>query len=101
MDCRRNREDKLKGIWQSWDDARKTHFWDKYGDVAQILFVKLDNALLKAMKDSTLLHYDFRDLLRIYWKQNTDFRGPLANVMGLLIDTVKERLKDENGPCIS
>ncbi|MBA0660671.1 hypothetical protein Goklo_012648 [Gossypium klotzschianum] len=112
MDCRRNREDELKGIWQSWDDAKKMHFRDKYGDVAQLLFVKLDNALLKAMvrfwdptyrcfmfnevdmvltieEDSTLLHYDFRDLLRIYWKQNTDFRGPLANVMGLLIDTVK------------
>ncbi|MBA0625129.1 hypothetical protein Godav_010366 [Gossypium davidsonii] len=124
MDCRRNREDELKGIWQSWDDAKKMHFRDKYGDVAQLLFVKLDNALLKAMvrfwdptyrcfmfnevdmvltieEDSTLLHYDFRDLLRIYWKQNTDFRGPLANVMGLLIDTVKARLKDENGPCIS
>ncbi|MBA0576723.1 hypothetical protein Golob_024228 [Gossypium lobatum] len=26
MDCRRNREDKLKGIWQSWDDAKKTYF---------------------------------------------------------------------------
>ncbi|MBA0838127.1 hypothetical protein Goarm_010223 [Gossypium armourianum] len=97
---------------------------DKYGDVAHLLFVKLDNALLKAMvrfwdptyrcfmfnevdmvltieEDSTLLHYDFRDLLRIYWKQNIDFRGPLANVMGLLVDTMKARLKDENGPYIS
>ncbi|MBA0549339.1 hypothetical protein Golob_020375, partial [Gossypium lobatum] len=26
MDCRRNHEDKLKGIWQSWDKAKKTHF---------------------------------------------------------------------------
>ncbi|MBA0792950.1 hypothetical protein Gohar_017399 [Gossypium harknessii] len=62
---------------------------DKYGGVAQLLFVKQDNALLKAMvhfwdpayrcfmfnkmdtvptieEYSTLLHYDFRDLLRIY-----------------------------------
>ncbi|MBA0709157.1 hypothetical protein Golax_024214 [Gossypium laxum] len=50
---------------------------------------------------STLLHYDFRDLLRIYWKQNVDFWGSLANLMGLLVDTVKVRLKDKNGPCIS
>ncbi|MBA0730927.1 hypothetical protein Golax_025543, partial [Gossypium laxum] len=50
---------------------------------------------------SALLHYDFRDLLRIYWKQNVDFRGPLANLMGLPIDMVKVRLKDKNGPCIS
>ncbi|MBA0755789.1 hypothetical protein Gogos_019980 [Gossypium gossypioides] len=89
MDCRRNREYELKGIWQSWDDVKKTHFLDKYGNVTQLLFVKLDNSLLEAMvhfwdptyrcfmfnevdmvptieEDSTLLHYDFRDLLRIY-----------------------------------
>ncbi|MFQ6643376.1 hypothetical protein Gotur_018386 [Gossypium turneri] len=54
---------------------------DKYGDVAQLLFVKLDDALLKAM--------------------NIDFRGPLANLMGLPVDTVKARLKDKNGLCIS
>ncbi|MBA0788873.1 hypothetical protein Gotri_024966 [Gossypium trilobum] len=44
---------------------------------------------------STLLHYDFRDLLRIYWKQNADFRGPLANLMGLPVDMVKTRLIEE------
>ncbi|MBA0577067.1 hypothetical protein Golob_027761 [Gossypium lobatum] len=49
MDCRRNSKDKLKGIWKSWDDAKKTHFQNKYGDVAQLLFVKADDALLKAM----------------------------------------------------
>ncbi|MBA0839513.1 hypothetical protein Goarm_005227 [Gossypium armourianum] len=49
MDCRRNRKDELRGIWQSWDIAKKTHFQDKYGDVAQLLFVKPDDALLKAM----------------------------------------------------
>ncbi|TYJ49651.1 hypothetical protein E1A91_A01G149400v1 [Gossypium mustelinum] len=86
MDCRRNRENELKGIWQSWEDAKKTHFWDKYGDAAQLLFVKPDDALLKATEYSTLLHYDFRNLLRIYWK--------------LTIDTVKARLKYKNGPCI-
>ncbi|MBA0626899.1 hypothetical protein Godav_004479, partial [Gossypium davidsonii] len=90
MDCRRNRKDELRGIWQSWDIAKKTQFWDKYGDVAQLLFVKPDDALLKAMvhfwdptyrcfmfnevdmvptieEYSTLLHYDFKDPLRIYW----------------------------------
>ncbi|KAK5842472.1 hypothetical protein PVK06_004835 [Gossypium arboreum] len=51
MDCRRNGEDELKGIWQSWDEAKKTSFRDKYGDVAQLLLVKLDDALLKAMID--------------------------------------------------
>ncbi|MBA0556123.1 hypothetical protein Golob_026252 [Gossypium lobatum] len=49
----------------------------------------------------TLLQYNFRDLLRIYWKWNVNFRGPLANLMKLPADTVKSRLKDKNGPCIS
>ncbi|MBA0633884.1 hypothetical protein Godav_005176 [Gossypium davidsonii] len=50
---------------------------------------------------STLPHYDFRDPLRIYWKQNADFREPLANLMGLPVGTVKARLKGKNGPYIS
>ncbi|MBA0703177.1 hypothetical protein Goari_022890, partial [Gossypium aridum] len=44
---------------------------------------------------STILHYDFRDLLRIYWKRNVDFRGPLASLMGVPVDTMKARLKDK------
>ncbi|MBA0717470.1 hypothetical protein Golax_005285 [Gossypium laxum] len=50
---------------------------------------------------STIFHYDFRDPLRIYWKQNVNFWVPLANLMGLLVDMVKATLKDKNGPCIS
>ncbi|MBA0736715.1 hypothetical protein Gogos_010228 [Gossypium gossypioides] len=124
MECRRNRVGELKGIWQSWDEAKKTRFQDKFGDVAQLLFNKPDDALLKAMvrfwdptyrcfmfnevdmvptieEYSTLLHYDFRYLLRIYCKQNVDFWGCLANLIGLPVDTVKARLKDKNGPYIS
>ncbi|MBA0753496.1 hypothetical protein Gogos_020021 [Gossypium gossypioides] len=32
---------------------------------------------------------------------NVDFWGLLANLMGLPVNTVKVRLKDKNGPCIS
>ncbi|MBA0839342.1 hypothetical protein Goarm_005080, partial [Gossypium armourianum] len=32
---------------------------------------------------------------------NVDFRRPLANLMGVPVDTVKARLKDKNGHCIS
>ncbi|MBA0553938.1 hypothetical protein Golob_013076 [Gossypium lobatum] len=64
------------------------------------MFNKVD--MVPTIKEySTLLHYDFRDLLRIYWKQNIDFWGSLANLIGLPVDTVKVRLKDKNGPCIS
>ncbi|MBA0853014.1 hypothetical protein Goshw_012499 [Gossypium schwendimanii] len=34
MDYKRNHKDKLNGIWQSWNGAKKTCFWDKYGNVA-------------------------------------------------------------------
>ncbi|MBA0810861.1 hypothetical protein Gohar_002815 [Gossypium harknessii] len=114
-------------IFKPWvpralESAVRQH--EKYGDVAQLLFVKPHDALLKAMvcfgdptyrcftfnevdivltikEYSTLLLYDFRDPLRIYWKRNIDFRRPLANLMGVPVDTVKARLKDKNGHCIS
>ncbi|MBA0854709.1 hypothetical protein Goshw_004009 [Gossypium schwendimanii] len=80
-------------------------FWEKYGDVAQLLFVKPDDDLLKAMvrfwdptyrcftfnevdmvltieEYSTLFHYDFRDKLRIYWKRNIDFRDVMGKASG-------------------
>ncbi|MBA0662447.1 hypothetical protein Goklo_006566 [Gossypium klotzschianum] len=50
---------------------------------------------------STILHYDFRDSFRLYWKRSVDFWGSLANMMGVPIDMVKARLKDKNGLCIS
>ncbi|MBA0754879.1 hypothetical protein Gogos_019810, partial [Gossypium gossypioides] len=74
------------------------HFWDP--TYRCFTFNEMD--MVQIIKEnSTLLHYDFKDLLRIYWKQNVDFQGPLANLMGLPVDMVKVRLKDKNGPCIS
>ncbi|MFQ6643619.1 hypothetical protein Gotur_018514 [Gossypium turneri] len=70
----------MDAVFKPWV-PRALESADKYGDVAQLLFVKPDDALLKAM--------------------NVDFRGPLANLMGLPIDVVKARLKDKNGPYIS
>ncbi|MBA0755989.1 hypothetical protein Gogos_020715 [Gossypium gossypioides] len=100
MECRMNHKDDLKGIWQSWGNAKKTHFQDKYGNVAQLLFVKSDDALLKAMVhfwDPTYRCFTFNE---VDMKQNVDFRGPLANLMGLPVDAVKARLKYKNSPCI-
>ncbi|KAK5836280.1 hypothetical protein PVK06_012054 [Gossypium arboreum] len=52
MDCRKNHEDELKGIWQSWGEANKMGFRDKYGDAAQLLFVKPDDALLRVTRST-------------------------------------------------
>ncbi|MBA0833871.1 hypothetical protein Goarm_006287 [Gossypium armourianum] len=75
------------------------HFRDKFGNVAQLLFVESDDALLKAMVhfwDPTYRCFTFNEV-----DMNVDFWGPLANLMGLPVDTVKVRLKEKNGPCIS
>ncbi|MBA0608949.1 hypothetical protein Godav_021102 [Gossypium davidsonii] len=74
--------------------AKKTRFWEKYGDVAQLLFVKLDDALLKAM-----VHF-WDPTYRCFTFNEVDM-GPLAKLMGLPVDTVKAGLKDKNGPYIS
>ncbi|MBA0700678.1 hypothetical protein Goari_022000 [Gossypium aridum] len=90
MDCRRNRKDELKEIWQSWDATKKTHFQDKC-----FTFNKLD-IVPTIKKYSTLLHYDFRDPLRLYWKQDIDFLGPLAHLMGLPSD-IRDAMGKANG----
>ncbi|MBA0677936.1 hypothetical protein Goari_019310, partial [Gossypium aridum] len=120
------REDSLvqHGVENIGIIVRMSEDKDKYGDVAQLLFVKPNDALLRPWyifgdptyrcftfnvvdmvstieEYSTLLHYDFRDPLRIYWKQKVDFWGPLANLIGLPVNTIKARLKDKNGPYIS
>ncbi|MBA0723224.1 hypothetical protein Golax_003825 [Gossypium laxum] len=44
---------------------KKRYFWDKYGDVAQLLFVKSDDALLKAMvhfSDPTYRCFTFNEM---------------------------------------
>ncbi|MBA0626684.1 hypothetical protein Godav_004309 [Gossypium davidsonii] len=62
------------------------HFWDP--TYRCFTFNEMD--MVPIIEEySTLLHHDFKDLLRIYWKQKVNFRGPMANLMGLPIDTVK------------
>ncbi|MBA0743340.1 hypothetical protein Gogos_006031 [Gossypium gossypioides] len=71
------------------------HFWDPTNRC--FTFNEVD--MVPTIEEySTLLYYDFRDLFRIYWKKNVNFRGPLVNLMGLPVDTVKARLKDKMVP---
>ncbi|TYH60878.1 hypothetical protein ES332_D07G010000v1 [Gossypium tomentosum] len=59
------------------------HFWD----LIYKCFTFNEVDMVPTIEEySTLPHYDFRDPLRIYWKQNVDFWGPLANLMGLPSD---------------
>ncbi|MBA0607120.1 hypothetical protein Godav_019469 [Gossypium davidsonii] len=60
------------------------HFQDMYSDVAHLMFVKPNDALLKAMVhfwDPTYRCFTFNEV-----DMNIDFRGPLANLMGLLVN---------------
>ncbi|MBA0743343.1 hypothetical protein Gogos_006031 [Gossypium gossypioides] len=60
------------------------HFWDPTNRC--FTFNEVD--MVPTIEEySTLLYYDFRDLFRIYWKKNVNFRGPLVNLMGLPVDT--------------
>ncbi|KAK5832839.1 hypothetical protein PVK06_016642 [Gossypium arboreum] len=79
----------LKATVRFWDPTYRCFMFNEVDIVSTI------------KKHSTILHYDFRDPLRIYWKRNVDFRGSLTNLMGLLVDTMKARLKDKNGHRIS
>ncbi|MBA0628788.1 hypothetical protein Godav_023440 [Gossypium davidsonii] len=47
-------------------------------------------------RDPTYRCFTFNEL-----DMNVNFRGPIAKLMGLPVDTVKARLKDKNGPYIS
>ncbi|MBA0550671.1 hypothetical protein Golob_021598 [Gossypium lobatum] len=87
MDRRRYHEDELKRIWKSWGEAKKTCFWDKIPLIGVLRSTKWIWYLLS--RNTTLLHYEFRDSLKIYWKRNIDFLGPLANLMVLPVYTVK------------
>ncbi|MBA0568549.1 hypothetical protein Golob_006040 [Gossypium lobatum] len=62
----------------------------RFGDPTYRYFMLNEVDIVLTIKEySTLLLYDFRDPLRIYWKRNIDFRRPLANLMGVPVDTVK------------
>ncbi|MFQ6669498.1 hypothetical protein Gotur_034713 [Gossypium turneri] len=74
MDCRRNHDALLKAMVRFWDPTYRCF---TFNEVDMVPTIK---------EYSTLLHYDFRDSFRIYWKQNINFREPLANLMGLPVD---------------
>ncbi|MBA0606379.1 hypothetical protein Godav_018852 [Gossypium davidsonii] len=75
------------------DEAKKMHFRDKYGNVAQLLFVKPDDALLKAMVrfwDPTYRCFTFNEV----------DMGSFTNLMGTC-RYGESKIKRKNGPCIS
>ncbi|MBA0551933.1 hypothetical protein Golob_022785, partial [Gossypium lobatum] len=79
-------------------------FQDKYANVAQLLFVKPNDALLRpwyVFGDPTYKCFTFNVVDMDILEAKRRFWGPFANLMGLLVDTIKARLKDKNGPCIS
>ncbi|MFQ6643532.1 hypothetical protein Gotur_018455 [Gossypium turneri] len=84
------------------EDFVVRHGVENIGIIARMCFTFNEVDMVLTIEEySTILHYDFRDSFRIYWKWSVDFWGPLANMMGVPVDTVKERLKDKNGLCIS
>ncbi|MFQ6669497.1 hypothetical protein Gotur_034713 [Gossypium turneri] len=69
------------------EDSIVRHGVKNIGIIARMCFTFNEVDMVPTIKEySTLLHYDFRDSFRIYWKQNINFREPLANLMGLPVD---------------
>ena len=45
----RNQVGKLKAIWDCWTEERQNTFTAKYGDIALLLLIEVDEQLLKAI----------------------------------------------------
>ncbi|MBA0577367.1 hypothetical protein Golob_025150 [Gossypium lobatum] len=80
------------------------HFQDMYSDVAQLMFVKPNGALLKAMVrfwDPTYRCFTFNEVDMDILEAEHRFMRTLSQYDGITCRYVKARLKYKNGPCIS
>ncbi|KAE8736046.1 ubiquitin-like-specific protease ESD4-like [Hibiscus syriacus] len=47
--AKRNDMQDLRGIWESWDSNKKFQFYQTYGDIPYLLYVEVDDDLLRAL----------------------------------------------------
>ena len=116
--------EKLKAIWDSWTEERQNAFTVKYGDIALLLPIEVDEQLLKAIilfwdpsyrcftfnqEDLTPTVEEYTTLLRIsppnpdkvFWKKakKVPFRKKLAQMMNvdasLLVSVTRLKGKNE------
>ncbi|KAE8685499.1 BTB/POZ domain-containing protein SETH6 [Hibiscus syriacus] len=120
VSLKRNDMQDLRSIWESWDSNKKLQFYQTYGDIPYLLYVEVDDELLRALiqfwnpgyncftlnkedlvptieEYTTLLHIDGALENRIYSKsiKTQPFRVKLAKIAGVREEWVASRTKQK------
>ncbi|XP_017976529.1 PREDICTED: uncharacterized protein LOC18596011 [Theobroma cacao] len=125
LDLKQNDFTDLLNIWDKWGATTRANFDRKYGHIARLLKVQIDEQLLKAIVQfwdssygcfvfnkvdmvptieeySALLQIDLDNPNKIYWRgQKTGHRQKLAKMMGITSAEVDQNLRKKgDNECI-
>ncbi|KAE8701519.1 putative Suppressor of protein silencing 3 [Hibiscus syriacus] len=120
VSLKRNDMQDLRSIWESWDSNKKWQFYQTYGDIPYLLYVEVDDELLRALiqfwnpgyncftlnkedlvptieEYTTLLHIEGALENPIYSKsiKTQPFRVKLAKIAGVREEWVASRTKQK------
>ncbi|EOY31808.1 Uncharacterized protein TCM_038971 [Theobroma cacao] len=117
LDLQQNDFTEMVGIWEQWRRAHRDNFQNKYGHIAWLLYVPIDDQMLRAIVQfwdpsyrcfvfnkvdmtptieeySSLLRIDHMQPDKIYWRaQKTGHRRKLAKLLGMTTVEVDQHLK--------
>ncbi|EOY22935.1 Uncharacterized protein TCM_014964 [Theobroma cacao] len=117
LDLQQNDLTEMVGIWEQWRRAHRDNFQNKYGHIAWLLYVPVDDQMLRAIVQfwdpsyrcfvfnkvdmtptieeySSLLRIDHMQPDKIYWRaQKTGHRRKLAKLLGMTTVEVDQHLK--------
>ncbi|EOY07994.1 Uncharacterized protein TCM_022312 [Theobroma cacao] len=117
LDLQQNDFTEMVGIWEQWRRAHRDNFQNKYGHIAWLLYVPVDDQMLRAIVQfwdpsyrcfvfnkvdmtptieeySSLLRIDHMQPDKIYWRaQKTGHRRKLAKLLGMTTVEVDKHLK--------
>ncbi|XP_022716541.1 uncharacterized protein LOC111275424 [Durio zibethinus] len=121
VDLSQNNISELEAIWKQWRMEKKESFSKKYGDVALLMSVKVDEQLMRPaiqfwdpsyqcfvfnQKDlaptieeySSLLRIESTNQDKIYWKEHktTGYRKKLAKIMQVEVEEIDKHKKEKN-----
>ncbi|KAE8694017.1 hypothetical protein F3Y22_tig00110788pilonHSYRG00276 [Hibiscus syriacus] len=118
VSLKQNDLQELREIWESWNSDVKYSFWQKYGDIALLLYVKVNEPLIKALiqfwnpayscfsfnkedmiptleEYTSLFHFETIHLDRIYSKasRTQSFKSKLARITGMGENDIKKSIE--------
>ncbi|EOY01018.1 Uncharacterized protein TCM_010942 [Theobroma cacao] len=126
LDLKQNDLSEMTGIWEQWRRNSRDSFCTKYGHIAWLIYVHVDDQLLRAITQfwdpsyrcfvfnevdmtstieeySSLLHIDQMQPHKVYWRaQKTDHRRKLAKMLNITTEEVDQYLKKKGDTeCLS